>query len=222
MNLIGSQPAAGPNAREIAIGAGALPAVPPLWMIFGVWPAWFDGLLRRKRAFVSTTLNRVTLVRLCFLVVSGFTLVFGLMRNVNLARGSLYRRGAYVGREFAHRTGSSYVGVVAGVVVLAAVGVLMQVLVLQRPAGDQLRQTLVTIGLPVAPSDLTLPVWGGRPISSKLGRLRRAVAVTIVTALTANGRAVFLRFRFIGRSCSPPQWRSGCRCGLASTAPRWA
>ena len=42
-------------------------------------------------------LNGLTLAALYFVVASGFTLVFGLMRNVNLAHGSLYLLGAYVG-----------------------------------------------------------------------------------------------------------------------------
>ena len=49
------------------------------------------------RQFVSTLLNGVTLAALYFLVASGFTLVFGLMRNVNLAHGSLFLLGAYIG-----------------------------------------------------------------------------------------------------------------------------
>ena len=44
-----------------------------------------------------TLLNGLTLASLYFLVASGFTLVFGLMRNVNLAHGSLYLLGGYVG-----------------------------------------------------------------------------------------------------------------------------
>ena len=44
-----------------------------------------------------TLLNGLTLASLYFIVASGFTLVFGLMRNVNLAHGSLYLLGGYVG-----------------------------------------------------------------------------------------------------------------------------
>ena len=42
------------------------------------------------RLFLLTIMNGLTLAALYFLVASGFTLVFGLMRNVNLAHGSLY------------------------------------------------------------------------------------------------------------------------------------
>ena len=71
-------------------------------------PAHLRGLagvahrrLTSKKAFVSALLNGLTLSGLYFLVASGFTLIFGLMRNVNMAHGSLYLLGAYVGYEVA-------------------------------------------------------------------------------------------------------------------------
>ena len=72
-----------------------------LWMLFGVWPEWLEWLLDSKKTFISAILNGVTVAGLYFLVASGFTLVFGLMRNVNLAHGSLYLVGAYVGYDVA-------------------------------------------------------------------------------------------------------------------------
>src|SRR5207302_11192854 len=66
--------------------------------------AW--GLQDNARLFVVTFLNGLTLASLYFIVASGFTLVFGLMRNVNLAHGSLYLLGAYLGFFAAQFTGS--------------------------------------------------------------------------------------------------------------------
>ena len=88
MSLAVTNTAAGPTARQVWIGVGLLAGAVLLWMIFGVWPDWLDGLLGGKKTFVSAILNGVTLAGLYFLVASGFTLVFGLMRNVNLAHGS--------------------------------------------------------------------------------------------------------------------------------------
>ena len=71
-----------------------------LWLLFGGPVAVFVGLGGRRTTaplFFKTLLNGLTLASLYFLVASGFTLVFGLMRNVNLAHGSLYLLGAYVG-----------------------------------------------------------------------------------------------------------------------------
>ena len=99
------------------------------------------------RLFLLTTLNGLTLAALYFLVASGFTLVFGLMRNVNLAHGSLYLLGAYIGYDVADASGSWYLGVAAGFISMALAGLLMQTAIFRRMAGQDLRQTLVTIGV---------------------------------------------------------------------------
>src|SRR5262244_194728 len=113
------------------------------------------------RLFLLTLMNGLTLAALYFLVASGFTLVFGLMRNVNLAHGSLYLLGAYLGWEIGDRTGSWYLAVVAGFVSAAILGILLQVLVFRRMEGQELRQTMVTIGISIVMADLMLAIWTG-------------------------------------------------------------
>ena len=90
------------------------------WLFLAVWPDWLNAILISKKAFVSAILNGITLAGLYFLVASGFTLVFGLMRNVNLAHGSLYLLGAYIGYEVTTRTGYWLLGVAAGFAVAGA------------------------------------------------------------------------------------------------------
>lgn len=113
------------------------------------------------KLFLLTLLNGLTLAALYFLVASGFTLVFGLMRNVNLAHGSLYLLGAYLGYTVADETGSWFLGVAAGFLSMAIVGTLLQVLIFRHMQGQDLRQTLVTIGISIVAADLMLAVWGG-------------------------------------------------------------
>ncbi|HUL07312.1 MAG TPA: branched-chain amino acid ABC transporter permease [Candidatus Acidoferrum sp.] len=113
------------------------------------------------KLFVLTFLNGLTLAGLYFLVASGFTLVFGLMRNVNLAHGSLYLLGAYLGYEVGDRTGSWFLAVAAGFLTAAIFGVLLQILVFRRMEGQELRQTLVTIGISIVMADLMLAIWTG-------------------------------------------------------------
>jgi branched-chain amino acid transport system permease protein len=55
-------------------------------------------------------------------VASGFTLIFGLMRNVNLAHGSLYLLGGYLGFEVSERTGSWLLAFPVVFVVVALLG----------------------------------------------------------------------------------------------------
>jgi branched-chain amino acid transport system permease protein len=195
VSLVAIRPAEGPTARQVWTGLALLAAAVLLWMIFGLWPQWLSDALQGKKAFVSAVLNGITLAGLYFLVASGFTLVFGLMRNVNLAHGSLYLLGAYVGYDCAQWSGYWWLGVLGGTVAVAAVGALMQVLVFQRLAGDELRQTLVTIGISIVAADLMLAVWGGKTYQFEIPpALDGAVALPIVTAVKSNGAAVFLRF----------------------------
>jgi branched-chain amino acid transport system permease protein len=113
------------------------------------------------KLFLLTFMNGLTLAALYFLVASGFTLVFGLMRNVNLAHGSLYLLGAYIGYDVADHTGSWFLGLAVGFLAMAVFGLLLQILVFRRMEGQDLRQTLVTIGLSIVLADIMLAVWTG-------------------------------------------------------------
>jgi branched-chain amino acid transport system permease protein len=83
------------------------------------------------------------------------------MRNVNLAHGSLYLLGAYVGWIVGDHTGSWLLAVAAGFFSAALLGLLMQLLVFRHMEGQDLRQTLVTIGLSIVLADLMLWGFGG-------------------------------------------------------------
>lgn len=123
--------------------------------VFAVW-----AVVDNASLFFKTLLNGLTLASLYFLVASGFTLVFGLMRNVNLAHGSLYLFGAYIGWYVGEHTGSWVLAVIAGFLAAAVLGLLMQLLVFRHMQGQDLRQTLVTIGLSIVLADLMLWAWG--------------------------------------------------------------
>ena len=122
--------------------------------------AW--ALATNAKLFVITALNGLTLGALYFLVAAGFTLVFGLMRNVNLAHGSLYLLGGYLGFEVGDRTGSWLLALAAGFVAAALVGLLLQTAVFRFMQGEDLRQTLVTIALSIMLADVMLWQWGGQ------------------------------------------------------------
>ncbi len=124
---------------------------------FSVW-----ALADNTRLFLVTMLNSLTLASLYFIVASGFTLVFGLMRNVNLAHGSLYLLGGYVGFMVAEKTGWWVLAVAAGFAAAAIAGILIQVLILRRMQGQDLRQTMVTIGLSIVIADILLWIFTGQ------------------------------------------------------------
>jgi branched-chain amino acid transport system permease protein len=114
-------------------------------------------------------LNGLTLAALYFIVASGFSLIFGLMRVVNMAHGSLYLVAGYVGyRVFeplydADVWWAWYAGLAAGIAFAAVVGALLQSLLLSWMQGQELRQALVTIGVSIIVADQVLAVFGGTP-----------------------------------------------------------
>lgn len=111
--------------------------------------------------FLIVTLNGLTLAALYFLAASGFTLIFGLMRIVNMAHGALLLFGGYVGFEVAKATGVWSLGILGGGVAAAFAGALIQFCILGRFQGDELRQTLASIALSIIMADLMLWYWGG-------------------------------------------------------------
>jgi branched-chain amino acid transport system permease protein len=113
------------------------------------------------KLFLATFLNGLTLAALYFLVASGFTLVFGLMRNVNLAHGSLYLIGGYIAYSTVEATGMFLLGFAAAFAAMAIAGVLLQLLVFRHMEGQDLRQTMVTIGLSIVLADIAMWIWGG-------------------------------------------------------------
>ena len=164
-------------------------------LFYFVWPDWLVDMLGRKKTFVSTFLNGLTLAGLYFLVASGFTLVFGLMRNVNLAHGAMYLLGGYIGYEVAERTGNWYLGVLAAFCLVALTGAALQILVFRRMQGDDLRQTLVTIGISIVAADLMLAFWSGTTYQfSPPEWLFGATQLPIVSVVKSSGAEVLLKY----------------------------
>ncbi len=169
-----------------------------LWLVLAPWPAGFEDVFGKKRLFINALFNGVTLGALYFLVATGFTLIFGLMRNVNLAHGSLYLFGGYMGYEAGQWTGSWLFSYVIAFVCCAIVGMAMQFLIFRRMEGQDLRQTLVTLGLSIIFSDLMVWVWGGNAIQIDTpDYLLGPVPTPIVLALKSSGEAVFLQYPLV-------------------------
>ena len=115
--------------------------------------------------FVTVGLNGLTQAAIYFIVASGFTLIFGLMRTVNMAHGSLYLFGAYLGYSIGAslgKTPEAWIAALIGASLgMAIVGFLLQRFLLGWMAGQDLRQALVTIGLSIIVADLLLMQYGG-------------------------------------------------------------
>jgi branched-chain amino acid transport system permease protein len=169
-----------------------------LWLILAVWPPGLEEAIGRKRVFLNAVFNGITLGSLYFLVASGFTLIFGLMRNVNLAHGSLYLFGGYIGYAISVWTGSWVLGFIIAFVGVALVGIVLQIVVFRRMEGQDLRQTMVTIGLSIVFADLMLWVFGGDFYQIQTPSwLVGPIELPLVTAVKSSGEAVYLRYPMV-------------------------
>jgi branched-chain amino acid transport system permease protein len=113
------------------------------------------------RQVLTIGLNGLTLAALYFLVASGLTLIFGMMRIVNLAHGAFYLLGGYLGFEVLRATDNWIVALLGAAVALGFVGVVMYEIFLRRIEKEDMRVALVTIGLSLVFADLMLQRWGG-------------------------------------------------------------
>src|SRR5215217_6480498 len=108
--------------------------------------------------------NSLSLGGLLFLLSSGFSLIFGLMRIPNLMHGSFFMFGAYLGASLLQRGYNFWVAALASAVAMAVVGGIIERVLLRRLAGQELAQVLLTLGLSFIIADLCLMVWTGDPI----------------------------------------------------------
>lgn len=115
--------------------------------------------------FLVHSLNGLSFGALLFLVASGFTLIFGLLRIVNLAHGAFYLLGAYLGLTTIAETGNYVLGVLVAALAVSALGLGVERTLLKRARGQELPEVLLTIGIAFVIADLCLAVFGGNPQS---------------------------------------------------------
>ena len=153
-------------------------AIVVIWLVIKAADNW--------RQFMTVTLNGLTLSALYFVVASGFTLIFGLMRVVNMAHGSLYLFGGYLALNFQQKLfqedsgglnlslsagggggGGEYnligwlVPLLMATLIIGVLGIVLQQVFLRWNQGQDLRQALITIAISVVAADQMLAAYGG-------------------------------------------------------------
>jgi len=108
--------------------------------------------------------NSVTLGGLLFLLSAGFSLIFGLMRIPNLTHGSFFMLGGYFAASLIEWGLGFWPAAMVSGLLVAALGGLVERLILRRLAGAELAQVLVTLGLSFMIADVCLKVWTGDPV----------------------------------------------------------
>jgi len=113
------------------------------------------------RFWLIQTFNGISYGALLFLLGSGLSLIFGVMRIVNLSHGSYFLLGGYVALSVILVTGSWALAIPIAALSLALVGLVMERIFL-RPLGfDPLRQVLLTVGFAFLFQQAALDIWGG-------------------------------------------------------------
>ncbi len=110
--------------------------------------------------FLTQTLNALSLASLLFFLASGLTLIFGLMNVVNLAHGSFYLLGGFLGLTVIRATGSFWLGILGGAAGVAVFGWATERLLLRRIRGQELPEVLLTLGLALVITDQASVIWG--------------------------------------------------------------
>src|SRR5882724_4503078 len=121
--------------------------------------------------WIIQTLNSVALGGLLFLLSSGFSLIFGLMRIPNLARGGFFMLGAYFGATIQDAGANFWIAAIGAGLGVGLLGVLMERFLLRNLAGNEQGQVLVTLGVSFMIADICLLVWTGDPVTvPEIGR----------------------------------------------------
>ena len=116
--------------------------------------------------FIIQTINGVVFGMLLFLLAAGLTLMLGTMRIVNLAHGSYYLLGGYIGYSIAKYTNNFFLACLGGLLAIGILGmVIYKVILEKRFARETLSQVLVTFGMLLIISDLCRWIWGGTPLA---------------------------------------------------------
>lgn len=111
--------------------------------------------------WIVQALNSLQLAMLLFLLSVGLSVIFGLMNFVNLAHGSLYALGAFIGYSIASALGSYWAALVMAPLAVAAIGAMLYVVLINRMrTAGPMKQVLVTFGLIFVLLDIMRYVWG--------------------------------------------------------------
>jgi branched-chain amino acid transport system permease protein len=113
--------------------------------------------------WISQLFNGMSYGALLFLLAGGLSLIFGMMRIVNMTHGSYYLLGGYVALTVIWRSGNFVLAVLVGALAIAAVGIGEWNAFLKRLSGQELGQVLTTMGFALIFQDLALVIWGGDP-----------------------------------------------------------
>jgi branched-chain amino acid transport system permease protein len=193
-------------ARVVAFAGVAFALV---WVLFAAQNTNFGPAVEDPRSFFVTLLNGLTFAGLLFIVASGFSLIFGLMRVVNMAHGSFYLLGGYIAWKIQQRmTGEGFtipgaevnawewvLPALAAAASIAVLGLVVQQIFLRWNQGHDLQQALITIAISVIVADQAIAHFGGVAVSFTWpGWTNRLVDLHVFDIQYSLARLILLAF----------------------------
>jgi branched-chain amino acid transport system permease protein len=121
--------------------------------------------------WVTQLFNGVSYGALLFLLAGGLSLIFGMMRIVNMTHGSHYLLGCYVAVTVMAYSGSYVLALLGAAAIIAVLGIIEWDRFLKGLSGQELAQVLTTMGLALIFQDLALITWGGDPYNVRVPAL---------------------------------------------------
>jgi branched-chain amino acid transport system permease protein len=113
--------------------------------------------------WIIQTLNGITFGMVLFLIAAGLSLIFGLMRIINLAHGCFYVLGAYIALSVVQSSNSFFLSLICGIIAIPILGIILLRFFLHRFQYNPSSQVLLTLGFVFIFGDLALLIWGGQP-----------------------------------------------------------
>ncbi len=113
------------------------------------------------RFWLIQAFNGISYGALLFLVGSGLSLIFGVMRIINLSHGAFFLLGGYVALSVIWTSGSWVLAIPVAALAVAALSLVMERMFLRPLGSDPLRQVLLTVGFAFLFQQAALDIWGG-------------------------------------------------------------
>jgi branched-chain amino acid transport system permease protein len=138
---------------------------------------------------ILQAINGISLGALLFLLASGFTLTFGLMRVVNMAYGAYYLLGGYIGLSIVRAGGGFELAMLGGGLSIVVLGYFIDRYLIRRTGNNHLAQVLLTVGIAFVIGEVCLSIWGGDSLKIPLPSYLRG-------SIVLPGDLYYPKFRF--------------------------
>lgn len=127
-------------------------------------------------------IHGITYSGLLFLIASGLTMVFSMMRVMNFAHASFYMLAAYISYSVMARTGQFWLCIVLSPIILFVIGALVERFLIRRvhPFG-LVYDLLLTFGLGFALDEIVKWIWGTMPLDMNLAFATSSITLLGVT-----------------------------------------